>query len=62
MDSMGFFASLVNKLLLKQSYPTHKQVQWWDKRLIPVSKITDRIFFYSFGKSILAVWKKNQAS
>ncbi len=62
LDSAGFFASLANKLLLKQSYPTAKQVQWWDKRLIPVSKFTDRIFFYSFGKSILAVWKKTQTS
>ena len=61
LDSAGFFASLANKLFLKQSYPTRKQVQWWDKRLIPVSKITDRIFFYSLGKSILAVWKKKES-
>ncbi len=62
LDSAGFFASLANKLFLKQSYPTAKQVLWWDKTLIPVSKFTDRIFFYSFGKSILAVWKKKQTS
>jgi 2-polyprenyl-3-methyl-5-hydroxy-6-metoxy-1,4-benzoquinol methylase len=58
LDSVGFFASLLNKLLLRQSYPAQKQVQVWDQWMIPVSKITDRIFFYSFGKSILAVWKK----
>lgn len=58
LDSIGFFASLLNKILLRQSYPAKKQVQLWDKLMIPVSKITDRIFFYSFGKSILAVWKK----
>ncbi len=59
LDSAGYFASLMNKLFLKQSYPTHRQVQLWDKWMVPVSKITDRLFGYSFGKSILAVWKKN---
>lgn len=58
LDSVGFFASLLNKLLLRQSYPAKRQVQVWDQLMIPVSRITDRIFFYSFGKSILAVWKK----
>lgn len=58
LDSIGFFASLLNKIALRQSYPAKKQVQFWDQWMVPVSKITDRIFFYSFGKSILAVWKK----
>ena len=58
LDSVGFFASLLNKLLLRQSYPAKRQVRVWDQWMIPVSKIIDRVFFYSFGKSILAVWKK----
>lgn len=58
LDSVGFFASLLNKIVLRQSYPAKRQVQFWDQWMVPVSKITDRIFFYSFGKSILAVWKK----
>ena len=58
LDSIGFFASLLNKILLRQSYPAKRQIQVWDRGMIPVSRIMDRIFFYSFGKSILAVWKK----
>lgn len=58
LDSAGFFASLANRLLLKQQYPSHNQVRTWDKFMIPVSKITDVLFFYSFGKSILGIWKK----
>ena len=58
LDTAGFFASLLNKLLLRQPYPRKRQVEIWDRWMIPVSRITDRIFFYSFGKSILAVWKK----
>ena len=58
IDSTGFFASLANKLFLKQSYPSLRQVKTWDRLMIPVSRILDPLFFYSFGKSILATWKK----
>lgn len=58
LDTVGFFASLANKLFLKQTYPSEKQVRTWDKLMIPVSKWTDKIFFHSFGKSILGIWRK----
>lgn len=61
LDSAGFFASLMNKFFLHQTYPTQKQIRFWDKTLVPVSKITDKLFFHSFGKAILAIWKKNEA-
>lgn len=59
-DTAGYFAALVNKLLLRQKYPTVKQVLFWDKWIIPVSRITDKLLFNSFGKSIISVWKKEQ--
>ena len=58
LDSFGFFASLMNKWFLKQTIPTQKQILFWDRWIVPISKITDPVFFYSFGKSILAVWTK----
>jgi hypothetical protein len=61
LDSFGFIASVMNKLFLHQSYPTKKQVSFWDKTLVQISKVTDPLFFYSFGKSILAVWEKKSA-
>lgn len=57
-DSVGYFAALVNKLFLRQQYPTIKQVLFWDKWMVPVSTITDNILFHSFGKSIITAWKK----
>lgn len=57
-DSVGFFAASLNKLLLKKKYPTQKQVLLWDRWMVPVSKITDRLFFHSFGKTIIAIWQK----
>ena len=58
LDSVGYFASLANKLALQQKYPTEKQIRIWDRWMIPVSKLTDKIFFHSFGKSILGIWRK----
>ena len=57
-DTVGYFAALMNKLILRQKIPTHKQIQFWDKWMVPVSKISDKFFFHSFGKSIIAIWKK----
>ena len=58
LDSPGFFLSFTNRIFLKQKYPTEKQVYFWDKFLIPLSKISDKIFNYSFGRSILGIWEK----
>lgn len=58
LDSLGYFASLMNSIMLKQSYPTKKQVEIWDKKMIPISRFIDPLIGYSFGKSIIAVWKK----
>jgi hypothetical protein len=58
LDSVGYFASLVNKMFLKQSMPTLKQVTFWDRVMVPVSRITDRLLGFNFGKSVLLVARK----
>lgn len=60
-DSMGYLASLANRLLLRQSLPSQKQVLFWDRWLIPFSKITDKCFLHVFGKTIITVWKRKEA-
>ena len=57
-DSAGFFASLMNKLFFRQHYPTLKQVLFWDRWMVPVSTVLDKILLHSFGKSIVTVWEK----
>lgn len=57
-DSVGYFASVMNKIFLKQKYPTLKQVMFWDRWMVPISRLSDKIFFHSFGKSIISIWKK----
>jgi SAM-dependent methyltransferase len=56
LDSLGVFASVINKLFVKQKYPTKEQIRKWDKLIIPVSKIMDRLVLNLFGKSLIGVW------
>lgn len=58
LDSVGMIASLSNKMMLHQSYPTLKQIKLWDKNIIPVSKIVDKLLLHSVGKSVLYIGKR----
>jgi SAM-dependent methyltransferase len=59
LDSAGLLASVSNRLLLRQSMPSIKQIVFWDKLLIPQSRFLDRLTFNKVGKSILAIWQKH---
>ena len=50
--------SYFNKHFLKQDEPKLSQILFWDKVIIPISKIVDMIIRYWFGKSLIGVWKK----
>jgi SAM-dependent methyltransferase len=56
LDSVGFFASLGNRLLLRSAQPTAGEIALWDRAMVPVSRRLDPLLGYRFGKSVLAVW------
>lgn len=56
LDCVGMIASGANKFVLKQSSPSLRQILFWDKYMIPVSRILDPLIGHRLGKSILAVW------
>ena len=58
LDSMGLSASIANRLLLRQAAPTHRQILFWDRVLVRLSRTMDPILRYSIGKSLLGVWRK----
>lgn len=58
LDSVGVLASLLNKWILRQAYPTTGQIKFWDRCLVPVSKIADRLTTYGAGKTLLGIWQK----
>ena len=60
LDSIGFLASLGNRALLSRSMPTARQIQVWDRLMVPASRIIDPLVRYSFGRSVIAIWQQHQ--
>jgi len=56
LDCAGLFLSAANALFLRQSMPTKAQLHFWDHWIIPISRIFDKLFLYSVGKTIIVVW------
>lgn len=62
LEISGMGLLLFNKILLGKKYPSKKIIWTWDGIFILVSRILDRILFYSFGKTIVGIWQKNENS
>jgi hypothetical protein len=58
LDTAGLAASGANRLLLRQSEPSLGQVLFWDRVLVPCSRLLDPLTGYRLGKSLLAIWRK----
>jgi SAM-dependent methyltransferase len=58
LDSVGYLASLANKILLRQRMPTKRQIIFWDRVMVTCSQRVDPILRWRAGKSIVGVWKK----
>lgn len=58
LDACGLFASAANRLLLRQAMPTLSQILFWDRVLVPGSRVLDPLLLHGFGKSVLAIWKR----
>jgi len=62
LDSAGWLASLANRCLLKQSVPDIRQILFWDRVMVPISRVLDPLCGYRIGKSILGIWKKSMSA
>lgn len=58
LDCAGLAASLANRVLLRQSLPTLAQVRTWDRCLVPLSRVFDRVLARSAGKTVVGVWRR----
>jgi 2-polyprenyl-3-methyl-5-hydroxy-6-metoxy-1,4-benzoquinol methylase len=58
LDSVGLLALLANKLWLRASMPTLRQILIWDRLMVPLSRRLDPLAFGRLGKSVLFVWRK----
>jgi SAM-dependent methyltransferase len=59
LDSAGALTSLMNRLVLSQSMPTVRQIVFWDRWIIPVTRWIDPLLLHGFGRSLLGIWKKD---
>jgi ubiquinone/menaquinone biosynthesis C-methylase UbiE len=58
LDSVGVLLSFGNRALLRNAYPTQRQIQLWDRRIVPLSRRIDPALRFTIGKSILGVWRR----
>jgi len=58
LDAAGLIASAANRLLLRQSMPTERQILTWDRLLIPASRTLDPLFGHRLCKSVLGIWRR----
>jgi 2-polyprenyl-3-methyl-5-hydroxy-6-metoxy-1,4-benzoquinol methylase len=61
LDSLGLLLSLGNRILLKQAKPTKAQIHFWDRWVVPASRVLDPCLLNSIGKSIVGVWRRPKA-
>ena len=61
LDCTGLLLVAGNRLTGNRSTPTPRQLWIWDRLAIPLSRVLDRLFFHSLGKTIVAVWQLDAA-
>jgi SAM-dependent methyltransferase len=57
LDSVGTLCSLANRYLLKRERPTKRQIWFWDRVIIPCSRLVDPLMRHTSGRSLLAVYR-----
>ena len=62
LDSFGVLLSLGNVVVLRKAMPSPFQITLWDRVFVPCSRIADRLLQGNFGKSVLAVWRKESSA
>ncbi len=61
IDAVGLLASAANRVLLRQKMPTRKQILFWDRVMVPVSRVIDPLALHRIGKSVIGIWKRRRA-
>ncbi len=57
LDCVGALTSLANRWLLRNPSPSVAQIVFWDRVLVPCSRILDPLIGHRFGRSIVGVWR-----
>jgi SAM-dependent methyltransferase len=58
LDSVGVLLSIANRFLLRRSMPTAASIALWDRAIVPLSRLFDRLVGFNVGRSVVIVWSK----
>jgi hypothetical protein len=58
LDAIGVLASAGNLLFLQAANASAGQMRFWDNYLVPISRFMDPVLGFSWGRSVLAIWRK----
>jgi SAM-dependent methyltransferase len=58
LDSVGFMASLANRLFLRQALPNLRQILVWDRFMVRMSNLLDPLIGHRAGKSLFYVGRR----
>ena len=58
VDSLGLLLSLGNRCLLRRELPTVQNITFWDRRVVPWSRVLDSWLGFSVGKTVVCVWQQ----
>ena len=60
LDSLGACLSAANRLVLRRSMPTTANILFWDRYVVPASRVFDHALGRFVGRSVVCIWKKKQ--
>jgi len=58
LDACGIMLSLANRTIMRRSAPTQSNIDFWDRVVVPASRLVDPLLFYRVGKTVIQVWQK----
>ena len=60
-DSVGLLMSYANRFLLRRAVPSEGQVVFWDRVVVPMSRLTDVFLNGFWGKSVIGIYRRDSA-
>jgi hypothetical protein len=54
-DAVGASFSLANRLLLRASQPTRSQINFWNRYVLPISRMVHPLCKHWWGRSVLMI-------
>jgi SAM-dependent methyltransferase len=59
LDALGAGLSAANRLVLARATPSMANILFWDRCIVPVSRIADHVLGRFVGRSVVCVWQKH---